>query len=424
MQKEQLRQLLEFAREHSVYYRRLYQEVDVHSTELEDYPILSLDDFWAHNSIENNQVLTTPPAGGLTFKSGGTTGNPKYSVYSNEDWDHFTKAFGTGLRKSGLHTGQHIGNLFYAGRLYASFLFCTRSIEQAQVGMCYPIAGVEPEEIIDIWKQFKLDTLVGVPTTLMNVLTHLTADDLSELSLSYFLYAGEPMFPDQIEQLQRKFPDCQVRSIGIAGVDYGEIGWACPSGDLGVHHCFDDTTILEIIDDEGQVINEVGVEGRIVVTNLKRRLMPVIRYPVGDQGIWVDTADTPWRRFKLLGRSDAGARVGPMTIYIEDITDLVAKINAQLLPQCIINFQIQIDHFDQKDSCTLCFVTDLPVLDVNKLNEEICQLLYVERPMFVDLIQTNSVHPLQISWISSSQLMTNPRTGKVLRVVDQRHKTN
>lgn len=417
----QLSALLSFVREHSAYYRRLYAEVDANSSNIEDYPVLSLDDFWAANALEGNQVLTATPAGGITFKSGGSTGNPKYSVYSNEDWHNFTEAFGKGLRRSGLHTGQQIGNLFYAGRLYASFLFITRSIEQAQVGMCYPIAGVEAEEIISIWQQFNLNTLAGVPTTLMNILAQLSDKDVESLSLSYFLYGGEPMFPDQVAELQRKFPDCQVRSIGIAGVDYGEIGWACPSGELGVHHAFDDTTLLEIIDDEGRVIHEPGEVGHLVVTNLKRRLMPIIRYPVGDQGLWLDPAQTPCRRFKVLGRSHDGARIGPMTIYVEDIIHLIAKLNGLLPSQHIINFQITVDHFEQKDRCTLCFVTDLPIEQTADFTQVARQLLYEERPMFMDLIQENIVHPLELRWISSAELVTNPRTGKVLRVVDQRH---
>lgn len=418
---QQLRELLLFVRTHSPYYQRLYQSIDADCMDLASYPILDLADFWQANSIENNQVLTGLADGGITFKSGGSTGNPKYSVFSNADWDCFTKTFGQGMRRSGLDASQPIGNLFYAGRLYASFLFITRSIEQAQVGMCYPIAGIEPAEIIEIWEQFQLTTFAGVPTTLMNVLAHLDEETAKKVSLGTFLYGGEPMFPDQVALLQKTFPDCQVRSIGIAGVDYGELGWACPSGELGVHHCFDESTILEIIDDEGQPIQETGVVGRLVLTNLTRRLMPVIRYPVGDQGVWVDPAETPSRRFNVLGRSHDGARVGPMTLYVEDITALIAQLNAQYPTMQITNFQIQVDHFDQRDCCTLRLVTQSPPVQPALMTEQVQQQLYAARTMFIDLIQQHVVHPLQVQWISAQELKTNPRTGKSLRIIDQRH---
>ncbi|MET9642836.1 hypothetical protein [Streptomyces syringium] len=70
--------------------------------------------------------------------------------------------------------------------------------------------------------------------------------------------------------------------------------------------------ILEIVDPEtGRPIAEPGRIGRIVATNLLRRLMPVIRYPVGDLAEWAD----PRRgRLRLLGRSSDHARVGTAKI--------------------------------------------------------------------------------------------------------------
>ncbi len=418
---DQLTQLLLFARQNSPYYRQLYQAIPEQSTRLTDYPILHLESFWQANGTENNQVLTASRTDGITFKSGGSTGKPKYSVFSNADWVAFTQAFGQGMRRSGLQTGESIGNLFYAGSLYASFLFITRSIEQAQAGMCYPIAGIDLHDTLAIWKEFNLSTLAGVPTTLMNLLTLLDEDPADSLSLKQFLYGGEPMFADQVERLHQYFPQCQVRSIGIAGVDYGELGWACPSGELGVHHCFDDSTYLEIVDDADQPITQMGVTGRLVLTNLTRRVMPIIRYPVGDVGMWVDPEGTPWRRFKVLGRSQDGARVGPMTLYTDDVMQLIQDFNRQGTELKIINFQIKVTHFEHKDACTLCLVADTTEADLSQLNQDLCQQLYQFRPMFEDLIAKQIVHPLRIEWLTQSELMTNPRTGKLLRLIDQRH---
>lgn len=51
--------------------------------------------------------------------------------------------------------------------------------------------------------------------------------------------------------------------------------------------------------------------------------MPVIRYPTGDRGEWVDREDG---RFRLLGRSDEGAWVGPITLYLEDLRAVVRHV--------------------------------------------------------------------------------------------------
>lgn len=423
-QQQLLQDLLQYVRTHSPFYRQLYQQVATDSVCLQDYPVLPLSEFWQANGIDDNQVMTHQPDNGITFKSGGTTGNPKYSVFTNQEWQAFTHAFGQGMRKAGLQAGEPIGNLFYAGRLYASFLFIGKSIEQAGVGMCYPIAGVDNGDIVSVWQQFNLTTLAGVPTTLMNLLSQLDTDTREQLSLKRFLYGGEPMFADQIALLKQYFPECQVQSIGIAGVDYGELGWdASLTSEAGVHHCFEDSTILEILDDNDEVIDEVGVTGRLVVTNLHRKLMPIIRYPVGDMGMWVDAAGIPERRFKVLGRSDSGARIAAMTLYVEDVAQLVGKINADKELPNVVNFQIVVAHFDQKDCCRLRFATDGTVSLSQSEHNKVVQWLYQERPMFTELLNKGFIHPLQIDWVSASELSINPRTGKLMRVVDLRHQS-
>lgn len=424
IQTEKLRYLLPYARAHSPFYRALYAQLAPDNVCLQDYPILPTTEFWQANGIEGNQVLTQSHADGITFKSGGSTGNPKYSVFTNQEWHDFTRAFGQGMRRAGLQAGEPIGNLFYAGRLYASFLFIGKSIEQAGVGMCYPIAGGDNEEIIHVWQQFQLTTLAGVPTTLMNLLGQMDEACRNQLRLKRFLYGGEPMFADQIALLKQYFPECQVQSVGIAGVDYGELGWdASLNAEVGVHHCFDDSTILEIVDEMGDSIEAVGQAGLLVITNLNRKLMPIIRYPVGDMGQWVDEPGIPHRRFQVLGRSDSGARIGPMTLYVDDVVQLVQHINGSPHLPNISNFQIVAQHFGHRDQCCLRFATLAPNEVHASANQYITDCLYQQRPMFLELLNQQLIHPLVIEWVGTADLSTNPRTGKLLRVIDQRHQT-
>ena len=95
-----LGELLAFVRAHSPFYKDFYAAVPLGSTRLTDYPVLDSQRFWAANTVQDNQVFTAPVTEGITFKSGGTTGQPKYSVFTYAEWRSFTDAFGQGMRRA------------------------------------------------------------------------------------------------------------------------------------------------------------------------------------------------------------------------------------------------------------------------------------------------------------------------------------
>lgn len=308
----------------------------------------------------------------------------------------------------------------YGGQLYASLFFFGRCLEEAGVGVHFPLAGfAPPEEIVHTLIRFQVRSIAGVPTTILHLLPHLAAAGRHRVDLRRILYGGETMYPDQMDAIRRVFPRCRIQSSGVAGVDFGELGWVDENCERGVHHVFEDSTVVEILDEEElRPLHEPGVEGAIYVTNFRRRLMPIVRYPVGDRGVWVDPLGTPSRRFKLLGRSEKGARVGPMTLYLEDLQLVLSREAADT---SVYGFQLVIDHLDRLDRCTLRVAVADPTDVPAELTERVAAALYAERKMFQDLIREGLVHPLSVEWIKADDLITNPRTGKMMRILDRRH---
>ena len=117
-------EIIDFARSHSPFYKDLYSHLPPDPT-LQDLPVLPQDKFWEANNPRNNKLLTTPFDDGVVFKSGGTTGNPKYSWFTHMEWKTFTKTFGAGI-SGNLRGGERVANLFYSGDLYASFFIHQR----------------------------------------------------------------------------------------------------------------------------------------------------------------------------------------------------------------------------------------------------------------------------------------------------------
>jgi phenylacetate-CoA ligase len=280
----------------------------------------------------------------------------------------------------------------------------------------FPIGGAaDLEHILATLEDFQIEVLAGVPTTIMKV-----AEACRNKNFKFIkrvLFGGEAMYPDQRETLREIFPNVQVLSIGYASVDAGLLGYADTTCGPQEHRVFSDHTILEIVDeDTGEPITTAGKKGKLVLTNLTRKLMPIIRYPVGDLGVWVeDETVQRYRKFLILGRSEEAARVGPASVYYDDIGHFLEEVKAQLQVQA---FQLIIRHYEEKDELILRLaVHNKPgPATLNEVRER----LYQSRPFLLELSEKNMIHPPRFELVSVSELVYQPRTGKLKRVVDER----
>jgi len=162
------------------------------------------------------------------------------------------------------------------------------------------------------------------------------------------LFAGDILFNDLRPMLARAFPKAAISSLGYASVDAGLVGAPVPGDDVRVHEAFPNRTLVELVDDvTGEPITAIGVPGRLVVTNLFRTLMPIIRYPVGDRAEWVDPE---LQRFRLVGRSIEGARVGTVAMPTEDIRAVLIAADPDHL---ITGMQLVQRRWDGRDGLIL-----------------------------------------------------------------------
>ena len=418
MQKWPLKEIIEHAKTHSPYYRELYKGID--TSELSKLPVIDQDKFWKAN------VLTSSSPDGIVFKSGGSTGAPKYSYFTNLEWESFCQSFGLGMAEGILESGDRIANLFYAGDLYASFLFIKDSLqlipaEKKKLSM-FPIAGqTDHLQILKTLDEFKINTIVGVPSAILILLEKYSFDKTKypNIKIEKLLFGGEALYDDQKEALLNLFPNVQISSIGCASVDGGLIGYSSLDCENGEHRVFDGAHIIEIVDpDTNEVITETNRVGKVLLTNLSRKLMPIIRYPAGDMAIWVEKAGSPHRKFKLQGRSEEAARLGTLSVYFEDTRDMVMKT----LGDCKgIQFQMILNHFNHKDELTIK-VSSPDFAQKKNVKQCILDTFIAEKTGYPDLLNKGLIHPLRIDIVRPDELESNVRTGKLKRIIDRRIK--
>jgi phenylacetate-coenzyme A ligase PaaK-like adenylate-forming protein len=102
----------------------------------------------------------------------------------------------------------------------------------------------------------------------------------------------------------------------------GQIGLECGAGHL---HAREDHCAVEIVPREGAA---PGEPGRVVVTTLASRSMPLVRYPVGDLATWTDSGcDCPmqdWPTFVLHGREQETLRLPTRQLTVRQLDQLLA----------------------------------------------------------------------------------------------------
>jgi phenylacetate-coenzyme A ligase PaaK-like adenylate-forming protein len=414
-----LRELIDLARRCSPFYADLYHDLPQGVDALADLPVIDQADFWTANRWPDNRLLTGPLLDAGVYTSGGTTGAPKVSPWSRTEHFDSTSAFGAGLVRAGLKPGHRVANLFFAGHLYGGFLYIEASLHNAPVdNVRLPVAGHVPDdEVAELIDSFGVHVLAGTPMKLAGVAEAVLAAGSQAESVELLLFAGDLLFDDVRPLLHKAFPHATIASLGYATVDAGLVGWPVPGDDVRVHEAVPDRTVVELLDEATEEpITVPGVRGRVVVTNLFRTLMPIIRYPVGDLAEWVDDE---CRAFRLVGRTHEGARVANVAMAYVDVH---AALLAADRDRLISGMQMVERRWDGKDGLLLRVATldELPAGRAAELAGRLVEAAYRARPLYPHTVADGHIHPLQVEWVRPGGLVTHARTGKLVQVVDER----
>lgn len=410
-------EIIAYARKHSKYYQELYKGIP-EDAPLTDLPLINQNDFWANCDKNGYCVATRPQTDGQIFKSGGTTGDPKYSLYTAEEWQTMCECCGALLARGGLKNGSKVANMFYAGGLYASFLYTYSMLCYCPAKtIVYNLSGnISIEEMAHTILDHQIDCIAGVPSILTKLISYIREQGMSGFAVDTVYFAGETLYHDQRKKICETFGrDIEFRSVFYASNDGGPLGYFTKDCGFNEHRTMDDLTYLELIDpDTDEVITEMNKPGVVYITSLFKTLIPLIRYPAGDMAEYTEPAGIPDRKFRILGRSDVAARAGYVTLYPSDI--------GNVLKQCGIDYysyQIIADR-DNNDSKDF-FIFRIAVPDGTKCDtEKFLETLYVERPLIKDALRDGTLHLPQIEWCKPDDLEYNTRTGKLKVIIDRR----
>jgi phenylacetate-CoA ligase len=123
------------------------------------------------------------------------------------------------------------------------------------------------------------DVIAGTPTELRRICEALDGDGWTIKRPRIVFHEGEPLDPGTDRLIERTFGVSPVGFYGLSEVGY--VAWQCER--LEGFHVSAETCLVELIRDGRPA--RPGELGRIVVTDLRGRAMPLIRYDTGDLAV-------------------------------------------------------------------------------------------------------------------------------------------
>ena len=296
--------IVAFARKHTAYYRERFDGID----DFAALPILTKDDVRARlpDLLADDRDPATTPLG----YTGGSTGAPLAFWYDEEKHELMRAGMMRSYMMAGWRPGQKILNFWgarqdtaqggvFANAAWDDFVAAEKTL---------PAHAISPEKL-DAWARFvrryRPVLLQGYASVLAALARHVLDRGLAMPATLAGVFSTAEMLTDAMRQTMEEAFGCKVFNQ-YGSREIPNIACECRHGRM---HVFADMVWLESID------------GRLVVTSLTNRLMPMIRYENGDCGELLDGecdcgSPFPLMAMNLARRNDfiltpAGRRLHP-----------------------------------------------------------------------------------------------------------------
>lgn len=295
--------------------------------------------FTTKQELVDDQAAHPPYGTNLTFPRGhytrihqtsGTTGQPLRCLDTEDSWDWWARCWATVYQAAGVTSEDRI---FFAFSFGPFIGFWSAYAGAQKVGaLAIPGGGMSSLQRIKFMLNNDVSVLVCTPTYALHLaeVAEQEGIDLSASPVTTTIHAGEPgaSIPGTKERIEAAWG---ARCYDHAGAT--EVGaWGFEGQDQTGLYINEGEFIAEVVDPD---TNEPADEGEMIITNLGRVGMPVIRYRTGDRVALDTTAhDTTsngqrrsFRRLKggVIGRIDNALIVRGVNVFPSAIENMVRR---------------------------------------------------------------------------------------------------
>lgn len=335
-QLHRLREMLAPVLETNAFYRQKLTEAGI--TQPND--IQTLDDyrqlpFTTKEELSADQVSHPPYGTNLTFpleqytclhRTSGTTGEPLRWLDTAESWDWWGRCWGEIYRGAGVTSADRLMIAFSFGP-FIGFWSAYHGAQQLGA-LTIPNGGMTSDQRIRAILSNDVTVLIATPTYALRLAEVAEQDGISlseASSVRVTIHAGEPgaSLPATKQRIEARWG---ARAYDHAGAtEVGAWGVMCePQAGL---HLNEDEFICEVLDPK---TGSSADEGELVITNLGRVGMPVIRYRTGDYVKLKSGACECGRESRVLdggvtGRLDNALIIRGLNVYPATLENIILK---------------------------------------------------------------------------------------------------
>lgn len=342
---QELLKLIKYSAEHSLFYRKLYDGIDLNQlkniNDLKKLPIVTKE--MLRQNI--NDVISIQKDIGIDSKTGGTTGKSLTVYYTKEDnqkrmatLDYFKMLHGFEniKMKRATFNGKHIIPL---NQRQKSFWRYNAAIKQ----MVYSSFHLTEENIpyyIESLNKYKPESIDGFISSIYDIASYIQRKGLKLEFVPKVIFPTSETVTQEYRQLIEKVFNCKVRDQ-YASSEGAPFVWECKCGKL--HY-----------DISSGIIENIGDSNEILVTSFTTYGTPLIRYKIGDSMEFEDEnikcecgIKTPLIK-SIQGRAidflytSQGAKVylGNVSNIFKNVPNSIAK--AQLIQTSLTNLLVKV----------------------------------------------------------------------------------
>ena len=337
LQLERLRALVDYCDRNVEFYHRRLSEAGVTAEKIK-----TLSDIQYIPYTTKADLRDTYPFGMFSVPmkdivrvhaSSGTTGNPTVVGYTREDLDNWSEQVARLVVAAGA-SDESIVQICFGYGMFTGALGLHYGLERIGATVV-PTSSGNTEKQLKFMRDFGTDTIVATPSYCMYLAeaARESADrfPMDQYRLRLGLLGSEGSTPEMRGQIEQRWGGgfFATDNYGMSELNGPGMSGECRERD-GLH-ISEDHFLCEVIDAAGGQVLEPGSTGELVVTNLTKRGLPMLRYRTKDiTRINYEPCAcgrTTARMHKIIGRTDDMLKIRGVNVFPTQVESALIGIS-------------------------------------------------------------------------------------------------